>query len=139
MGRLSTDVTTLRRDRRWVIDLFARPARVLVREGNTERNRTPADRSVRRNRSKSFTSPGRVSGPCDADVARVARVRFPSLPSGAVMPTEPTEKPIESTPSLTTEQAEDLVREGEAEARAYRERVQRMWALSRDARQTRAR
>jgi hypothetical protein len=55
------------------------------------------------------------------------------------MTTQPANKPAEPTPTLSKERAEELVREGEEQAREYRGRVQRMWALSKDARQTRAR
>lgn len=44
-----------------------------------------------------------------------------------------------TTPIITPEQAKELVREGEEAAKAYRERVEVMWAISKDARQTRAR
>jgi hypothetical protein len=45
----------------------------------------------------------------------------------------------DTTPVITPEQAKELVREGEEAARAYRERVEEMWTISKDARQTRAR
>ena len=55
------------------------------------------------------------------------------------MPTDPS-KPVEDTaPVITPERARELVREGEAAARAYRQRVDRMWTITKDARQTRAR
>jgi hypothetical protein len=45
-----------------------------------------------------------------------------------------------STPVLTEERARELMQEGEKASREYRERVEnKMWAISKDARQTRAR
>ena len=42
-------------------------------------------------------------------------------------------------PVITPELAQELVRAGEADARVYRQRVEQMWTISKDARQTRAR
>lgn len=46
---------------------------------------------------------------------------------------------LQVAPVITPERAQELVREGAEAARAYRQRVARMWAISKDARQTRAR
>lgn len=54
------------------------------------------------------------------------------------MATDPS-KQVDDTPVITPERAQELVREGEADARAYRQRVEQMWTISKDARQTRAR
>jgi hypothetical protein len=53
--------------------------------------------------------------------------------------TDPSKQADESVPVITPEQAEVLMREGETAARAYRERVAQMWAVSIDTRQRRAR
>jgi hypothetical protein len=53
--------------------------------------------------------------------------------------TDPTKPTDESTPVITPERAAELVREGEEAARGYRQRVEEMWTISKDARQTRAR
>jgi hypothetical protein len=45
----------------------------------------------------------------------------------------------DTTPHITPERAQELVREGELFARAYRQRVEKMWAISKDARQARVR
>ncbi len=55
------------------------------------------------------------------------------------MATDPPKRTDESTPVITPERAEELVREGETAARDYRQRVEEMWTISKDARQTRAR
>ena len=55
------------------------------------------------------------------------------------MATDPIKRTDEPTPVITPERAAELVREGEEAARGYRERVEKMWTLSKDARQTRAR
>jgi hypothetical protein len=48
-------------------------------------------------------------------------------------------KPVQPAPEITIEQAKELVREGEVAAREYRQRVEQMWAISKDRRQARAR
>lgn len=55
------------------------------------------------------------------------------------MATDPPKTSDDTTPVITPEQAKELVREGEEAAKAYRERVELMWTISKDARQTRAR
>lgn len=55
------------------------------------------------------------------------------------MATDPPKAGQQIPPVLTPERARELVREGADAARAYRQRVARMWAISKDARQTRAR
>lgn len=55
------------------------------------------------------------------------------------MATDPPKMSDDTPPVITPEQAKELVREGEEAARAYRERVEQMWTISNDARQTRAR
>jgi hypothetical protein len=55
------------------------------------------------------------------------------------MSSDPSKRPEDSAPILTPERAQQLVREGEEAARAHRQRIERMWAISKDARQTRAR
>ena len=55
------------------------------------------------------------------------------------MPTDPPKAAEHVVPVITPERARELVREGAEAARAYRQRVARMWAISKDARQTRAR
>ena len=55
------------------------------------------------------------------------------------MTSDPPRIAEDTIPVITPEQAEELVREGEEAARAYRERVEQMWTISRDVRQTRAR
>ncbi|MBX3161131.1 MAG: hypothetical protein KF773_34540 [Deltaproteobacteria bacterium] len=55
------------------------------------------------------------------------------------MATDPPNTSDDATPVITLEQAKELVREGEEAARAYRERVEVMWTISKDTRQTRAR
>jgi hypothetical protein len=55
------------------------------------------------------------------------------------MVTDPSKRADDAPPAITPEVAEALVREGEELARAYRQQVEKMWALSKDARQTRAR
>lgn len=52
---------------------------------------------------------------------------------------DPSRRAEETAPILTPERAQELVREGEAASRAYRQRVEQMWTISKDARQTRAR
>jgi hypothetical protein len=54
------------------------------------------------------------------------------------MVTDPSQQ-VEDPPVITPERAQELVREGEADARTYRRRVEKMWTISKDARQTRAR
>ena len=55
------------------------------------------------------------------------------------MTTDLPEQAEDSTPVITPERARELVREGEEAARAHRQRIERMWTISKDARQTRAR
>lgn len=55
------------------------------------------------------------------------------------MATDPSHLTEDTTPVITPERAKELVREGEEAARAYRQRVEQMWTISKDARQTRAR
>jgi hypothetical protein len=55
------------------------------------------------------------------------------------MATDPPKLTEGATPVITPERAKELVREGEEAARAYRQRVERMWTISKNARQTRAR
>lgn len=55
------------------------------------------------------------------------------------MPIDPPTAAQQVPPVITAERALELVREGVEAARAYRQRVARMWAISKDARQTRAR
>lgn len=55
------------------------------------------------------------------------------------MSTDPSKRAEDPTPVITPERARELVREGETLARAYRQRVEKMWTISKDARQTRAR
>lgn len=54
------------------------------------------------------------------------------------MATDPP-KQTDDTPSITPERAQELVREGEVLARAYRQRIEKMWTISKDARQARVR
>jgi hypothetical protein len=58
---------------------------------------------------------------------------------GGPMAIDPPSRPDESAPVITPERARELVREGEEAARAHRQRIERMWTISKDARQTRAR
>lgn len=55
------------------------------------------------------------------------------------MAIDPPSRPDETAPITTPERARELVREGEEAARAHRQRIERMWTISKDARQTRAR
>jgi len=55
------------------------------------------------------------------------------------MATDPPKQADATTPSITPERAQELVREGETLARAYRQRIEKMWAISKDARRTRVR
>lgn len=55
------------------------------------------------------------------------------------MTTDPSKRAEDPTPAITPERAQELVREGETLARAYRQRIEKMWTISKDARQTRAR
>jgi hypothetical protein len=55
------------------------------------------------------------------------------------MATDPSQRAEEPSPIITPERARELVREGEAAARAYRQRVEKMWTISKDAWQTRVR
>jgi hypothetical protein len=55
------------------------------------------------------------------------------------MATDPPKLVEDTAPVITPDQAKELVREGEEAARAYRERVEQMWTISKDTRQTRAR
>jgi hypothetical protein len=55
------------------------------------------------------------------------------------MATDPSNRAEEPTPVITPERAQELVLEGETAARAYRQRVAKMWTISKDARQTSAR
>lgn len=55
------------------------------------------------------------------------------------MTNDPSKRAEDPTPVITPERAQELVREGETLARAYRQRVEKMWTISKDARQTRAR
>ncbi len=55
------------------------------------------------------------------------------------MTMNPPELAEDTPPVITPERAKELVREGEEDARAYRRRIEQMWAISKDARQTRAR
>lgn len=68
---------------------------------------------------------------------RYDAVSFPQVSNP--MPTDPNNRTDDSTPVITPERAAELVREGEEAARGYRERVEKMWTLSKDARQTRTR
>ena len=62
-----------------------------------------------------------------------------ALPSDLVMAHDPSNRETDDTPVITPELARELAREGQALARAYRKRVEEMWKISKDARQTRAR
>jgi hypothetical protein len=55
------------------------------------------------------------------------------------MATDPSQRAEDPTPVITPERARELVREGEEAARAHRQRVERMWTISKDVRQARAR
>ena len=55
------------------------------------------------------------------------------------MATDPPKQTDDTTPSINPERAQELVREGETLARAYRQRIEKMWAISRDVRQIRVR
>lgn len=55
------------------------------------------------------------------------------------MATDPPKRADDITPNITPERAQELVREGEALARAYRQRIEKMWTISKDVRQTRVR
>jgi len=58
---------------------------------------------------------------------------------GAHMATDPPKRADDITPNITPERAQELVREGEALARAYRQRIEKMWTIPKDVRQTRVR
>jgi hypothetical protein len=55
------------------------------------------------------------------------------------MAIDPPDLAEDTTPVITPERAKELVREGEEDAREYRRRLEQMWTISKDARQTRAR
>ena len=55
------------------------------------------------------------------------------------MAADPPNRAEEPTPVITPERAQELVLEGETAAREYRQRVEKMWTISMDARQSRAR
>lgn len=55
------------------------------------------------------------------------------------MPTNPSKSAETDVAVITPERAQELVREGEAAARDFRRRVEAMWTISKDARQSRAR
>lgn len=55
------------------------------------------------------------------------------------MATDPPKQTDDTTPSITPERAQELVHEGETLSRAYRQRIEKMWAISKDVRQTRVR
>jgi len=55
------------------------------------------------------------------------------------MTMDPPKRTDDTPPSITPERAQELVREGETLARAYRQRLKKMWTISKEARQTRAR
>ena len=62
-----------------------------------------------------------------------------SFTKSVAMAIDPPKAVEQVAPVITAERAQELVREGAEAARAYRQRVARMWAISKDARQTRAR
>ncbi len=55
------------------------------------------------------------------------------------MATDPPKQAEDATPVITPARAQELVREGASAARAYRQRVDQMWTISKDSRQTRVR
>ena len=83
-----------------------------------------------------------VVASCETGLAVSCAERYHAVSSlrvNAPMATDPNKRTEESTPVITPERAAELVREGEEAARDYRERVEQMWTISKDARQTRAR
>ena len=81
-------------------------------------------------------------GSCETGLAASCAGRYDAVSSLQVstpMVTDPNKRTDEATPVITPERAAELVREGEEAARDFRERVEQMWTISKDARQTRAR
>jgi len=60
-----------------------------------------------------------------------------SLLHGYTTAADPSKQAEDTTPAITLERAKELMREGETLERAYRQRVEKMWSISKDARQTR--
>lgn len=100
------------------------------------------DHRVPCNRSISLRTDLAVVVECETGLAVSCAQRYDAVSSPQVstpMATDPTKPTDESTPVITPERAAELVREGEEAARNYRQRVEQMWTISKDARQTRAR